>query len=319
MSADPNAPLFVISDGDKVKYKDDPAIAQVKANLAVAERIQQERAKQRRLEREEQKAQVEVERLRWEIKEVEREQRELKEAEVERLTREKEKLEEENRVEQWCTVALHGSERAAEQRRVALVVLPPEAGPSWAPPQKPERTMKGVHQGLGIIIPKKNCARCVAQESLCQWDLEGRARSCQLCQQLKTPCRRFKEPTEKGKWRAEDEGEGARPSKRPRVGPSLERTERRRTEVEDPQVGSQVVEALWALNAHLGEIQAELVAGQEAASESARLLRCSVIFNLRQIEMMLVWRDQSWEEGEPEVKGSGEAEESGEQAEEGTE
>ena len=37
-------------------------------------------------------------------------------------------------------------------------------------------------------------------------------------------------------------------------------------EVRDPQVGFQVVEALWALNACLGEIQAELVAGQEAAS-----------------------------------------------------
>ena len=33
---------------------------------------------------------------------------------------------------------------------------------------------------------------------------------------------------------------------------------------------------------------------------------------------LAVWRDQSWEEGEPEVKGSGEAEESGERAEEWT-
>ena len=66
----------------------------------------------------------------------------------------------------------------------------------------------------------------------------------------------------------EDEGEGAGPSKRPRVGLMSERTERRRMEVEDPQVGSRVVEALWALNARLGKIQAEMVTGQEAMSES---------------------------------------------------
>ena len=59
-------------------------------------------------------------------------------------------------------------------------------------------------------------------------------------------------------------GEG--PSKRPRVGPSSEQMEQRRMEVGDPQVGSQVIEALWAFNTHLGEIQAKLVAGQEAAS-----------------------------------------------------
>ena len=147
----------------------------------MVEWIQQERAEQRRLEREEWKAWVEVERLRWEIEEPEREWRELKEAEVERLTREKEKLEEENRAEQWHTAALHGSERAAEWRRAALVALLPEAGPSWAPPQMPERTMKGAHQGPGIIIPEKNCTQCITWESLCQWDSEGRAQSCQLC------------------------------------------------------------------------------------------------------------------------------------------
>ena len=43
---------------------------------------------------------------------------------------------------------------------------------------------------------------------------------------------------EKGKQRVEDEGKGAGPSKRPRVGPSLEQMEQRQTEVEDPQVGS---------------------------------------------------------------------------------
>ena len=82
----------------------------------MVEQIQQERAEQRRLEREEWKAWVEVERLRREIKEAEREWRELEEAEVERLTQEKEKLEEENRVEQQRTAALHRSERAAERR-----------------------------------------------------------------------------------------------------------------------------------------------------------------------------------------------------------
>ena len=47
--------------------------------------------------------------------------------------------------------------------------------------------------------------------------------------------------------------------------------------------------------------------------ESARALRQSVIYNLRRIKMMLeVRRDWSREEGEPEVEGSREAEESGE-------
>ena len=96
-----------------------------------------------------------------------------------------------------------------------------------------------------------------------------------------------------------------------------ERMERRRMEVEDPQVGSRVIEALWALNAHLGKIQAEMVASQEAASENMRLLHRSMVYNLRWIEMTLaVRRGQSQEEGEPEVEGSGEAEESGERAEE---
>ena len=116
MSTDSNTPLFVLSNGDDVEYDEDPAIAQAKANLAAAERIQREKAEQRRLEREERKAQVEVERLTWEIEEAERQQRELEEAEVERLTWEKERLEEEKRVEQWCTVTLCESERAAERR-----------------------------------------------------------------------------------------------------------------------------------------------------------------------------------------------------------
>ena len=39
MSANQNTPLFVLSDDDDVEYEDDPAVTQVKANLAVAEHI----------------------------------------------------------------------------------------------------------------------------------------------------------------------------------------------------------------------------------------------------------------------------------------
>ena len=116
MSADLNTPLFVLSDNDDIEYEDDPAVTQAKANLAVAEHIQQEKVEQRRLEREEWKVRVEAEHLTKEIEEVERKWRELKEAELEQLTREKERLEEEKWVEQQPTVTLHGSERAAERR-----------------------------------------------------------------------------------------------------------------------------------------------------------------------------------------------------------
>ena len=85
MSTDPNTLLFMLSDANDDKYKDDPAVTQAKVNLAAAEHIQQEKAEQRRLEREERKVWVEAERQ-W---------RELEEAEVERLMREKKKLEEE--------------------------------------------------------------------------------------------------------------------------------------------------------------------------------------------------------------------------------
>ena len=102
---------------------------------------------------------------------------------------------------------------------MALAASPPEASLSQAPPQKLERTAKGVDQGPGIIIQEKNCACCITWEMLCQWDLEGCTQSCKLCQQLKKPCWRFKESTEKGKQRGEGKGKGAGPSKRPRVGP----------------------------------------------------------------------------------------------------
>ena len=55
MSVNQNTPLFILSDDDDIKYKDDPAVTQAKANLAAAEPIQQEKAEQRRLEREERK------------------------------------------------------------------------------------------------------------------------------------------------------------------------------------------------------------------------------------------------------------------------
>ena len=114
-SADPNTPLFMLSDDDD-EYKDDPAIAQAKANLVVAERIQQERVEQRRLEREEWKVWAEAKHLTREIEEVERKRKELEEAELERLTQEKERLEEEKQAEQQHTAALRGSEKVAEWR-----------------------------------------------------------------------------------------------------------------------------------------------------------------------------------------------------------
>ena len=58
MSTDPATPLFVVSDGDDVEYEDDPTVTQAKANLAAVECIQQEKAEQRRLEREDVNTQV---------------------------------------------------------------------------------------------------------------------------------------------------------------------------------------------------------------------------------------------------------------------
>ena len=39
MSADHNTPLIKISDGEDIKYKDDPAITQAEANLVAVEHI----------------------------------------------------------------------------------------------------------------------------------------------------------------------------------------------------------------------------------------------------------------------------------------
>ena len=52
---------------------------------------------------------------------------------------------------------------------------------------------------------------------------------------------------EKGNWRAEDKGEGEGASKRVRVRPASEQMEQRQAEVRDPQVGSQVIEALFSM------------------------------------------------------------------------
>ena len=98
--------------------------------------------------------------------------------------------------------------------------------------------MKGVDRGPGFVIPERNCVHCITWETLCRWDPEGCTWSCKLCCQLKKPCRRFEELSEKGKRRVEDEGKGVGPSKRPRVRPMSERSERRQMEAEDPHVGS---------------------------------------------------------------------------------
>ena len=85
---------------------------------------------------------------------MEKRRRELEEAEVRRLAQEKERLEAEKWIEEQ-----RGAERAAEQRRAALVaLLPPEAGLSRVPLGQPERSTRGVDHELGIVIPEKNCA-----------------------------------------------------------------------------------------------------------------------------------------------------------------
>ena len=53
----------------------------------------------------------------------------------------------------------------------------------------------------------------------------------------------------------------------------------------DEEMGSWIVEALWALNSCLGAIEGELVASWEAVLESMWLLCQSMVYNLRQIEM----------------------------------
>ena len=112
MSANHNTLLFKISDGDDATYEDDSAIIQARANLVAVECVQQEKAEQKQLEREEQRVRVEVEKLKGEIEEAEKRRRELEEAEVRRLAQEKDHLEKE--VEEQCGAQLCGAERAEE-------------------------------------------------------------------------------------------------------------------------------------------------------------------------------------------------------------
>ena len=155
-------------------------VIQARANFTAAERVQQEKAEQKQLEREEWRAWAEAEKLKGEIEGAEKRRRELKGAEVRRLAQEKDCLEKE--VEEQRGAQLCGADRAAEQRRATLVVpSPPKAGPSRTPLGQPERSMRGVDHEPGIVIPEKNCAWCVARETLCLWKLAGHAQSCQLC------------------------------------------------------------------------------------------------------------------------------------------
>ena len=78
----------------------------------------------------------------------------------------------------------------------------------------------------------------------------------------------------KGKQRAEDEGEVS--NKRLRV--ELVVTEWRQGGGKDSQLGSWIVEALWALNTHLGAIESKLVASWEDTLESAWLLHHSLVY-----------------------------------------
>ena len=150
MSADENTPLFVLKDEDKLNNEEGPAIIQVRENLAVAERLQQECMEQKCLERAQCQAEAEVEKLRQEVEEAEREWKELEEVEIKRLEEEKERLEGEKRAEEQHAVGLHMAEKVVEWRRVALAVPSPEAGPSRAPPWQPGRTV-----GQGSWPPRK--------------------------------------------------------------------------------------------------------------------------------------------------------------------
>ena len=108
MSTDHNTPLFEISDRDDATYEDNPAIIQARANLTAAEHVQQEKAEQKWLEREERRVRAEVEKLKGEIEEAEKRRRELKEVEMRRLAQEKDRLEKE--VEEQHGAQLHGAE-----------------------------------------------------------------------------------------------------------------------------------------------------------------------------------------------------------------
>ena len=163
------------------------------------------------------------------------------------------------------------------------VPSPPEASPSRTPLGQPERSVRGAEHEPGIVIPEKNCARCIARQTLCLWKLARRAQSCQLCQQLKKPCWRFEEMVMEGKRKAEGK-KGTR--KRPRVmAEETERAERGRKEDSGLLLGAKVARAIWQLGDRLASVAEELAASQEAMAEESRLLCCVLVHNLRRIEM----------------------------------
>ena len=219
---------------------------------------------------------------------MERKQKELKEAEMKRLEEEKGRLKREKKAEDQCMAGSHGAEKVMEQRRAALVVpSPPEAGQIRAPPRQPERTMKGANHGLGIIIPK-NCAQCIVWGSDYLWEPVGKTQSCQLCQQLKKPCRCLEEPMMERKWRAEGEGHvGKRWKVEMEEVQEVEGVERCQNKDRGLQLGAEIIEVLWHLNDHLALVEEELAASQEAMMENAWLLCCSLIHNLWRIKMTL--------------------------------
>ena len=62
-----------------------------------------------------------------------------------------------------------------EWKRAALaVLLPPKAGLSRAPLGQPERSTRGIDHEPGIVIPEKNCTRCMARQMLWLWKLARR-------------------------------------------------------------------------------------------------------------------------------------------------
>ena len=199
--------------------------------------------------------------------------------------------------------------------------LPPEAGPSRTPLGQSERSARGAKHEPGIVIPEKNCAQCIARQTLCLWKPARRAQSCQLCWQLKKPCRRFEETVVEGKRKVEDE-RGTR--KRPRVaveemGVRAEESERvERSQKEDSRLllGAEVARAIWQLGDRLSSVTEELAASQEAAVEESRLLHRVLVRNLRQIEMAFEGQGGREEEGESEVEGAEAVEESGRWVEE---
>ena len=102
-------------------------------------------------------------------------QRELEEAERLRLEEARQQAKDkEKKVEEQHAVAL-----AVEWRWATLEAPLSQAGPSRAPLRQPEQTLGGSKKVLGSVSQKKNCTWCVAWKSLCLWDLDGYAWSCQ--------------------------------------------------------------------------------------------------------------------------------------------